>query len=150
MKTTFWPAALVLLTLVGPVGAADSVKPASTNLHDDPRVHEDLITSQELIALGCMGKLKVAPNTSGTYDANTLAKIQDCADSASTDIAAQVLSQYKSGAIEKARIPTYQLQYAALFAKQNNDSVLRVPTEDLINSARAQGKKHYPYVPKQN
>ncbi|POP89164.1 hypothetical protein CXB40_30275 [Pseudomonas syringae pv. avii] len=51
--------------------AAEVVRPEPkpvTNLHDSQGIHEDLIASQELIALGCMGKLNIAPTASGSYD----------------------------------------------------------------------------------
>lgn len=118
------------------------------NLHDSRDIHEDLIASQELIALGCMGKLNITPAASGHYDSVLLEKIQECADNEGTDLAAKLLAEYKRGEIEKARIPTYMLHYAVMFAKQNNAESQKTSTADLIKAAREQGKKHYPYTAK--
>lgn len=116
------------------------------NLHEQKDIHEDLIAAQELVALGCMGKLKVIPNTSGVYDASTTAKIQECADNEGTDIATMVLIANKAGEIEKNRMQIYLLHYSAVFAKMNNPNAQKISTENLINSAREQGRKHYPYI----
>lgn len=127
--------------------AAEVVRPEPkplTNLHDSQGIHEDLIASQELIALGCMGKLNIAPTASGSYDSASLAKIQECADNEGTDLAAKILAEYKRGEIEKARMPTYMLHYAVIFAKENNLEAQKMATTDLIKASREQGKKHYP------
>ena len=93
-----------------------------------------------------MGKLKVTPNPNGTYNAATTEKIQKCADNEGSDIGVKVLSAYKAGEIEKERISTYFLHYSVMFAKMNNPNAQKISTENLINSAREQGRKHYPYV----
>jgi hypothetical protein len=116
------------------------------NLHEQKDIHEGLIAAQELVALGCVGKLRIPPNPSGSYDATAMAKIQECADNEGSDIAAKVLSANKAGEIEKERMRTYFLHYSVMFAKMNNPNALKLSTEDLIKSAREQGKKHYPYV----
>ena len=128
-------------------GAQPEPKPVE-NLHDIQGVHEDLIASQELIALGCMGKLHIAPTASGHYDSVSLQKIQECADNEGTDLSEKLLAQYKRGEIEKVRMPTYMLHYAVMFAKQNNAESQKISTTDLIKAAREQGKKHYPYTAK--
>lgn len=63
-------------------------------------------------------------------------------------VAVKILAQYKRGEIEKARIPTFTLYYSVVFAKENNLEAQKLATADLINSAREQGKKHYPYTAK--
>ncbi|WAC43769.1 hypothetical protein OU997_16160 [Pseudomonas sp. SL4(2022)] len=131
--------ALVLTLLLSSIASAG-------NLHEKKNIHEDLIAAQELVALGCMGKLKVTPNPSGAYDAATTAKIQECADNEGSDIATKVLSAHKAGEIEKERMRTYFLHYSVMFAKMNNPNVKKMPSEELIKSAREQGRKHYPYV----
>ncbi|MGU9817587.1 hypothetical protein ACU684_19580 [Pseudomonas sp. LF135] len=144
--------ALALSAIAGATHADEGAQPAPklvTNVHRDQGIHEDLIASQELIALGCMGKLNIAPTASGHYDSASLAKIQECADNEGTDLAAKILAQYKGGEIEKARMSTFTLHYAVVFAKENNPEAQRLATADLINSAREQGKKHYPYKAKQ-
>lgn len=130
--------------------AVETVQPKSmqiANLHENEEVHEDLIAAQELIALGCMGKLSIAPISSGRYDSTSLAKIQQCADNAGTDIGAKVLDHNQKGDVEKARMPTYMLHYAVLFAKKYNSDAQKTATADLIKTAREQGRKHYPYLP---
>jgi hypothetical protein len=121
---------------------------AVANLHDNQEIHEDLIAAQELIAMGCMGTLKIAANASGHYDSASIARIQECADNEGTDIGAKVLDQYQKGEIEKARMPTFMIHYAVLFAKKNNPEAQRTTTAELIKSAREQGRKHYPYQAK--
>lgn len=150
MNRTF-TLALALSAIAHSALAAEVVQPELklvTNLHDNQGIHEDLIASQELIALGCMGKLNITATTSGNYDATSLAKIQQCADNEGTDLAAKLLAQYKRGEIEKARMPTYMLHYSVIFAKENNIETLKTATADLIKAAREQGKKHYPYTGK--
>lgn len=119
---------------------------SAENLHEKKEIHEDLIAAQELVALGCMGKLKVPPNSSGTYDSATTEKIQECADNEGSDIATKVLSAHKAGEIEKERMGAYFLHYSVMFAKMNNLNVQKNSAESLIKSAREQGRKHYPYV----
>jgi hypothetical protein len=143
--------ALVLSAIAHSALAAEVAQPEPklmTNLHDNQGIHEDLIASQELIALGCMGKLNITATASGHYDAASLAKIQQCADNEGTDLAAKLLAQYKRGEIEKARMLTYTLHYSAIFAKENNIEAQKTATADLIKAAREQGKKHYPYTGK--
>ncbi|WP_428554683.1 hypothetical protein [Pseudomonas edaphica] len=143
--------ALALSAIAHSALAAEVAQPEPklvTNLHDNQGIHEDLIASQELIALGCMGKLNITATASGYYDAASLAKIQQCADNEGTDLAAKLLAQYKRGEIEKARMPTYTLHYSAIFAKENNIEAGKTATADLIKAAREQGKKHYPYTGK--
>ncbi|MDU8358420.1 hypothetical protein [Pseudomonas syringae group sp. J309-1] len=127
--------------------AAEVVRPELkpvTNLHDSKGIHEDLIASQELIALGCMGKLNIAPTASGRYDSASLVKIQECADNEGTDLAAKILAEYKQGEIEKARIPTYMVHYAVIFAKENNPEAQKMATTDLIKAARGRVKSNTP------
>lgn len=131
--------ALALTLLLSSIASAG-------NLHEKKDIHEDLIAAQELVALGCMGKLEVTPNPSGAYDAATTAKIQECADNEGSDIATKVLSAHKAGEIEKERMRSYFLHYSVMFAKMNNPNVQKMSTEDLIKSARERGRKHYPYV----
>lgn len=120
----------------------------AANLHENRYIHEDIIAAQELIALGCIGKLGIAPNSSGSYDPATLAKIQECSDVESTDIGAKILGYQQRGEIDKSRIPTYFLHYSVLFAKQYSAQAQSMRTDDLIKAARKRGKEHYPHTPK--
>jgi hypothetical protein len=120
----------------------------AANLHENREIHENLIAAQELIALGCIGKLGIVPNISGSYSPATLAKVQECADTEGTDIAAKIMSYQERGEVEKARMPTYLLHYSVLFAKRYSTQAQAVGTTDLINAARKRGAEHYPYTPK--
>jgi hypothetical protein len=120
----------------------------AANLHENREIHENLIAAQELIALGCIGKLGIVPNISGRYSPATLAKVQECADTEGTDIAAKIMSYQERGEVEKARMPTYLLHYSVLFAKRYSTQAQRMGTADLINAARKRGAEHYPYTPK--
>lgn len=63
--------ALAFSAIANTALAAEGTQPEPklvTNLHDNQGIHEDLIASQELIAMGCMGKLNIAPAASGHYD----------------------------------------------------------------------------------
>ena len=143
--------ALAFSAIANTALAAEGAQPEPklvTNLHDNQGIHADLIASQELIALGCMGKLNITPAASGHYDSVSQEKIQECADNEGTDLAEKLLAEYKRGEIEKARMPTYMLHYAVMFAKQNNAESQNMSTADLIKAAREQGKKHYPYTAK--
>jgi hypothetical protein len=131
--------ALTLTLLLSSIASAG-------NLHGKKDIHEDLIAAQELVALGCMGKLEVTPNPSGAYDAATTAKIQECTDNEGSDIATKVFSAHKADEIEKERMRTYFLHYSVMFAKMNNPNVQKISTKELIKSAREQGRIHYPYV----
>lgn len=116
------------------------------NLHENQNIHEDIVAAQELITLGCMGKLSVNLNPSGIYDSKTLQKIQLCADNEGSDIAAKAIKEYKSGETSKERSTVHLLHYAIIFAKINNSKIENISTENLIKMAREQGKKHYPYI----
>lgn len=118
---------------------------SAINLGIDKKSHEMFIAAQEIITLGCLGKLEVSLNSSGEYNAVTMSKIQSCADNASTDIAADILSDYEQGEIAKERIPNFFLSYAVIFAKKYSSQARSIKTEDLIYEATKQGRKHYPY-----
>lgn len=128
--------------------AADAHVPGTsvvTNLNRDQIIHEDLMASQELITLGCMGKLKIAPEASGNYDPASLARLQECADNEGTDLAGKILAEYKRGELDKSRMQIFTLHYAVVFAKANNPEAEKLTTADLIKAAREQGKRHHPY-----
>jgi len=119
--------------------------PATANPLEKQARHEDLMAGQELIIMGCMGKLNIPPNPSAAYSSETMAKIQECGDNEGSDIAATVAREYKNGEIKKDRIATHFLHLAVIFAKTNNSSVMNTKTEDLIRAARDKGKKNHPY-----
>lgn len=139
--------ALALSAIVNSALAAEGTQPKPklvTNLHDNQGIHEDLIASQELIALGYISKLNITAKASGHYDVASVAKIQQCADNKGTDLSAKLIAQYKRGEIEKARIPTYMLHYSVIFAKANNTEAQTTSTADLIKAAREQGRNTIP------
>lgn len=138
MATFLFRPLTIILMFISPLAFSD-------NVGVDKKSHEVLIAGQEIIVIGCMGKLGIETNPSGQYEASTMAKVQSCADQASLDLSDQAQKALSQGMILKSQIPAFFVNDAVTFAQKHSALARSMSKEDLFLEALALGREHYPY-----